>query len=64
MRRSNLGEKIAVRGKEVFVGIDVHKASWQVTVRVEGEELFPGRMASEYRILRKVWNVLKVGRSG
>ena len=50
MRRSNLGEKIAVRGKEVFVGIDVHKESWQVTVRVGGEELFHGRMASEYRI--------------
>ena len=54
MRGSNPGEKIAVRGKEVFVGIDVHKESWQVTVRVGGEELFHGRMASEYRILRKV----------
>jgi hypothetical protein len=52
MGRSNLGEKIAVRGKEVFVGIDVHKESWQVTARVGGEELFYGQMASEYRNLR------------
>jgi len=54
MRGSNQREKIVVRGKEVFVGIDVHKESWQVTVRVEGEEKFHGRMASEYRILRRV----------
>jgi transposase len=54
MRAKKQGEKIAVEGKEIFVGIDVHKESWQVTVRVDGEELFHGRMASEYRILRKV----------
>jgi len=54
MMRSNQREKVAVRGKEVFVGIDVHKESWQVTARVGGEELFHGRIASEYRILRKV----------
>jgi transposase len=54
MRGRNQREKIAVRGKEVFVGIDVHKESWQVTARVGGEELFHGRMASEYGILRKV----------
>jgi transposase len=54
MRGRNQGRKIAVRGKEVFVGIDVHKESWQVTAQVGGEEIFHGRMASEYRILRKV----------
>jgi transposase len=54
MRGKNHREKIAVKGKEVFVGIDVHKESWQVTARVNGEELFYGRMASEYRILRGV----------
>ncbi len=37
MRAKKQGEKIAVEGKEVFVGIDVHKESWQVTARVEGE---------------------------
>jgi transposase len=54
MRRSNEREKNAVRGKEIFVGIDVHKESWQVTARVSGEEVFHGRIASEYRVLRKV----------
>jgi transposase len=54
MGARNQGGKIAVRGKEVFVGIDVHKESWQVTAQVEGEEVFHGRIASEYRVLRRV----------
>jgi len=62
MRGSNQREKIVVRGKEVFVGIDVHKESWQVTVRVEGEEKFHGRMASEYRILRRVLDRFEGGK--
>ena len=28
-------EKVLVRGKEVFIGVDVHKESWHVTARVE-----------------------------
>ena len=35
MGEKNQGKKMAVRGKEVFVGIDVHKESWQVTVQGE-----------------------------
>ena len=62
MRGSNQREKIVVRGKEVFVGIDVHKESWQVTVRVEGEEKFHGRMASEYHILRRVLDRFEGGK--
>lgn len=62
MMRSNQREKVAVRGKEVFVGIDVHKESWQVTARVGGEELFHGRIASEYRILRKVLDRFQGGK--
>jgi transposase len=62
MRGSNQREKMVVRGKEVFVGIDVHKESWQVTVRVEGEEKFHGRMASEYRILRRVLDRFEGGK--
>ncbi len=56
MRGSNQGQKVAVRGKEVFVGIDVHKESWQVTVRAEGEEVFHGRIASDYHVLRRILN--------
>jgi len=37
--------------KEVFGGIEVHRESWQVTVRKEGKELFPGRIAGEYLVL-------------
>lgn len=56
MRGRNQGEKIAVRGKEVFVGIDVHKESWQVTVRTEGEEVFHGRIPGQYHALQKILN--------
>ena len=58
MRGKNESQEISVRGKEVFVGIDVHKESWQVTVRTEGEEVFHGRIASDYRVLRRVLNRL------
>ena len=34
--------KVLVRGKEVFIGVDVHKESWHVTARTEGEEVFQG----------------------
>jgi transposase len=54
MRVKNQGEKIAVRGKEVFVGIDVHKESWQVTVRMEGEEVFHRRIPGQYHALQKI----------
>ena len=54
MRGRNQNEKNAVRGKEVFVGIDVHKESWQVTVRTEGEEVFHGRIPGQYHALQKI----------
>jgi len=28
--------KVLVRGKEVFIGVDVHIESWHVTTRMEG----------------------------
>ena len=56
MRGKNQSKEFSVRGKEVFVGIDVHKESWQVTVRTEGEEIFHGRIASDYRVLRGILN--------
>ena len=56
MRERNQKEKNTVKGKEVFVGIDVHKESWQVTVRMDREEVFHGRLASDYCVLRRVLN--------
>lgn len=54
MRGRNQVKRIAVREKEVFVGIDVHKESWQVTVRAEGEEVFHGRIPGQYHALQKI----------
>jgi len=47
-------KKVLVRGKEVFIGVDVHKESWHVTARTEGEEIFHGRITSQYHVLQKL----------
>jgi len=47
-------KEVLVRGKEVFVGVDIHKESWHVTARTEGEEIFHGSIPSQYRTLRKL----------
>ena len=62
MRERNQGKRIAVRGKEVFVGIDVHKESWQVTVRAEGEEFFHGRIPGQYPALQKILDRFREGK--
>jgi transposase len=36
------------------VGVDVHKESWQVTVRAEGEEIFNGRIPGQYPSLKRL----------
>ena len=54
MMRDYVKEKVLARGKKVFIGIDVHKESWQVTAISEGEELFHGRMPGDYAALRKL----------
>jgi len=47
--------KKSVVGKDVYVGIDVHKESWQVTVRTGGEEIFNGRIPGQYQSLKKLF---------
>lgn len=44
MREGYQKKEALAKGKEVFIGIDVHKESWHVTVRSAGEELFNGRL--------------------
>jgi hypothetical protein len=39
MRGEYQNRKVWARGKEVFIGVDVHKESWHVTVRAEGKEV-------------------------
>ena len=51
--------KVLVRGREVFIGVDVHKESWHVTARTEGEEVFHGGIPSQYHTLRKLLDRFK-----
>jgi transposase len=51
--------EILTRGKAVYVGIDVHKESWQVTVQLEGEEIFHGRLPSQYHALQSLFEKFK-----
>jgi transposase len=51
--------KVLVRGKEVFIGVDVHKESWHVTARVDEEEVFHGRIPSQYHALRRLLDYFK-----
>jgi transposase len=54
MRILGKEEKGSVAGKRAYVGIDVHKENWQVTVRTEGEEIFNGRIPGQYPSLKKL----------
>ena len=40
--------------KKVYVGIDVHKENWHITIRTLGEEVFNGRIPGNYISLKKV----------
>jgi len=53
MRRDYQKRKVLASGRNVYIGIDVHKEKWHITARVKGEEVFHGSMLSEYQCLRK-----------
>ena len=53
MRRDYQKGKVFAIGRDVYIGIDVHKEKWHVTARVEGEEVFHVSMLSEFQSLRK-----------
>lgn len=59
MKKGYQKDKTLARGKDVYIGIDVHKESWHVAARVDGEEVFHGSMASEYHSLRKLLDRFK-----
>ena len=46
--------KTLAREQDVFIGIDVHKASWHITARAAGEEVFSGSMPSQYHSLKQL----------
>ena len=39
--------------KKVYVGIDVHKENWHITIRTLGEEIFNGRIPGSYASVKK-----------
>ena len=45
------GEKDFAKGKAVYVGLDVHKREWVVTVLCQGEELHHAAMAADVQAL-------------
>ena len=53
--------EVEVKRKVVSVGVDVHKRSWTVTVRVEGTELYTVSSPPEYRTLKKLLDRFKGG---
>jgi len=59
MKGADQNKKVWARGKEVFIGVDVHKESWHVTIRAEEEEIFHGRIQSRYDIFQKLLDHFK-----
>jgi transposase len=51
-------ETVLASKKSAFVGIDVHKSSWYVTVLVDGLIVFRGSIPAEYRHLRRLFDRL------
>ena len=54
MRTDYHEKRFLAKGQEVFIGMDVHKESWQVTARAAGEEVFHGRLPSQYQALERL----------
>jgi len=51
MRRLN---RQKVTGEDLFIGIDLHKARWHVTIRSADVELFCGSISGEWEALRRL----------
>jgi nucleoside-diphosphate-sugar epimerase len=47
-------KQITVKGKSLFVGIDLHQLQWHVTIRTEDVELFSGSIPGNWEALRKL----------
>lgn len=42
------------KGKQIFVGVDLHRLQWYVTIRSEGVELFSGSIPGHWGSLKKL----------
>lgn len=54
MKRVSTESVQSLSDKTVYIGIDVHKESWHVTARADGEEIFNGRIPASYHSLMKL----------
>ena len=48
-----------IQGEELFVGIDLHKRRWHVTIRTADVEIFSSSIAGWWQELKKVLNRYK-----
>jgi hypothetical protein len=44
------------KSKQVFVGIDLHRLRWHVTVRTEEVELFSGSIPGQWEALARLFS--------
>ena len=58
----NRKRKEVVHNEALFVGIDVHKRSWHVTIRTDEVELFSGSIPGRWEALRKLLHRYKAQR--
>ena len=58
----NQKRKEVVQSEELFVGIDIHKRSWHVTIRTDEVELFSGGIPGRWEALRKLLHRYKAQR--
>jgi hypothetical protein len=54
MKEAYRRKEVLARRNEVFIGIDVHKERWQVTVRTEGGEIYNGRLPRQCHTLERI----------
>ena len=50
----NRKRKDVINSEELFVGIDVHKRTWHVTIRTDEVELFRGNIPGIWEVLRRL----------
>ena len=49
----NRKPKDVIKSEELFVGIDIHKRTWHVTIRTDEVELFSGSIPGKWAVLRR-----------
>ena len=47
-------QKESFKDEKIFVGIDMHKHSWHITIRTRSIELFNGSIPGRWEALRKL----------